>query len=307
MNGILNLNKPRGRTSFDIIAAIKKISNEKRVGHAGTLDPAASGVLPVCIGKATRVIEYLMDSTKTYNADIELGASTDTYDADGKIVKTGDCSTVTVAQVKSMLSEFRGNIIQVPPVYSALKKNGRPLYELARKGAAITPEGRPITIYDISILDWIPPIVKIRVVCGKGTYIRSLANDLGEKLGCGAFLKSLVRESYGPFNINDSITLNEFEESVKSGYREQFLYPIDAVIKHLPMVTLTEDEALMVANGVDIPIMRLLTTFSSQPLTSCYCRSYLPSGQLLAVLKYNSESRLWHPEKVFTLDTPSVK
>ena len=230
LNGILNLNKPVGRTSFSIVAAVKRLSGEKHAGHAGTLDPIASGVLPVFIGRATRFIEYLMDTSKTYRAEIQLGVKTDTYDAEGKIIGTAPISHVSKDLIESTLKDFVGNITQVPPVYSALKINGKPMYELARAGIPVNPEGRTVVIHSIELLDWSPPVAGIRVLCGKGTYIRSLANDLGEKLGCGAMMKSLVRESYGPFDLKDSFT-PEFLQQAAS-FRESSRVMFSPLIRY---------------------------------------------------------------------------
>jgi len=188
VDGILNINKPRDRTSFSVVAMVRRLSGERRVGHAGTLDPAATGVLPVCLGQGTRVTEYLVDAAKTYRAQIELGVATDTYDASGKITEQGDPSGISREQVESALASFRGTIQQIPPMYSAVKHLGQPLYKLARSGIEVERKSRRAEIYRLEITDWQLPVVTIEVECSKGTYIRSLAYDLGRSLGCGAHL-----------------------------------------------------------------------------------------------------------------------
>ena len=289
-------------TSFEVVAAVKRLTGERHTGHAGTLDPAATGVLPVCLGKSTRVVEYLMDATKTYQAQIELGVTTDTYDAAGKILKTADASSVTFTQIESVLSQFRGNIQQVPPAYSALKQHGRPLYSYARAGVAVTPKSREVTIHEITVLDWQPQIITLRVVCSKGTYIRSLAHDIGEKLGCGAHLKSLVREKYGPFDIKEAVSVRQLEEICRGGTLESILYPIDTVLTHMQAVVLNEDYARIVINGGSLALPEILKPAQSSMLearSSMYCRAYSAGGSLIAVLHYHPETEKWHPEKVF--------
>jgi tRNA pseudouridine55 synthase len=193
LDGILNIHKPTGKTSYDMVAMVKRLSGERRVGHAGTLDPAASGVLPICLGRGTRVIEFLAEASKTYHARIELGVETDTYDASGRIVQRKDGSAIGLKEIEVALLPFRGLIEQTPPRYSAIKHQGRRLYELARAGIEVEPRSRPAMVYRLEILGWAPPTVTVEVECGKGTYLRSLAHDLGQSLGCGATLQELVR------------------------------------------------------------------------------------------------------------------
>ena len=186
MDGILNINKPLGKTSFSIVSMVKRLSGESRVGHAGTLDPAASGVLPVCLGQGTRVIEFLLDAPKAYRAEIEFGVVTDTDDATGKIISRGDPSGINRRKLLSALDSFRGLISQTPPMYSAVKHHGKPLYKLARQGIEVERKSRLRWIYRLELTSWQPPLATIEVECSKGTYIRSLAHDLGQLLGCGA-------------------------------------------------------------------------------------------------------------------------
>jgi tRNA pseudouridine55 synthase len=268
------------------------MSGVKRVGHAGTLDPAATGVLPVCLGRATRVIEFMMDATKTYRADIELGVTTDTYDAEGKVVRTGDASSVTRGQLEAALTSFSGAINQVPPLYSALKYQGRALYEYAREGIGIEPESRPVTIHRLDLLDWQMPVATVEIECSKGTYVRSLAHDLGEALGCGAHLKSLIRLKYGIFDISEAVDMETLEEAFNNGSERQFLHSMDSVLTHLSVVTVDENEASLIANG--------RTPDTEFPDKSAgYCRVYKPDGTFLAVMRFDEEKEKWRPEKVF--------
>jgi len=290
MDGILNIDKPRGRTSFSIVAMVRRLSGEKKVGHAGTLDPAAGGVLPVCLGQATRVTEYLMDETKVYRAEIELGITTDTDDAEGKVIERRDPSGVSLEMLKSVLPAFTGEISQTPPMFSALKYHGKPLYELARSGITVERESRPIVIYSLEITGWQPPFAALEIVCGKGTYIRSLAYDIGQKLGCGASLKNLVRTRCGVFGIEDSISIEKLEEIFKEGSPAEFLYPLDAVLAHLSAVTVGAETEKDIRNGK--PVML-------SGVTGQLCRAYAPDGEFLAVLRFDPENGIWHPEKVF--------
>src|SRR5579859_1972604 len=193
MDGILNINKPTGMTSHDVVAKVRKLLKQRRVGHAGTLDPAASGVLPICVGQATRVAEYLSESGKAYRATIIFGAVTDTYDSEGIITRTASTNGLTRATIEAILPAMLGSQMQVPPRYSAIKLQGQPAYKRARAGEEITLEARPIVIYSLKVIDWIPPYLTLAIECSKGTYIRSLAHDLGMQIGCYAYLNSLIR------------------------------------------------------------------------------------------------------------------
>ena len=184
LNGILNINKPEGITSFDVIRKLKRITGRVKIGHAGTLDPMATGVLPVCIGKATKSIDYIMNESKIYRTVFKLGVSTDTYDREGKVVSTADSSLITLEDINKILPNFRGVIKQIPPMYSALKVQGKRLYEMAREGIEIDRIPREVTIYSLELLSYSHPFLELRICCSKGTYIRSLCRDIGESLGC---------------------------------------------------------------------------------------------------------------------------
>ena len=300
MDGILNINKPAGKTSFAIVAMVKRLTGEKHAGHAGTLDPMATGVLPVCLGQATRLVEYLMDTTKTYRAEIELGVSTDSYDREGAVTQKCDASAVTLAQIETALNSFRGVITQIPPMYSAVKHQGKPLYELARAGIDIERKGRTAKIYSLEIRDWRNPFLTVEVTCGKGTYIRSLANDLGQALGCGATLSALERSRCGIFDIKEAVTPENLEEACRGGYWESLLYPMDSILSLWETAIVSAEKAQSIRNGALIS----LPENNSETVRSDFCRAYTWDGSLLGILHFDAEKKLWQPEKVFNqLDT----
>ncbi len=302
MNGILNINKPGGVTSFDVVAIVKRLSREQRVGHAGTLDPAATGVLPVCLGQGTRMVEFLIEATKTYRAEIELGVATDTYDASGKVTQKGDPSGVSQGWLESVLTSFCGVIDQTPPMYSAVKYRGRPLYELARAGIEVERRSRPTKIYHLELIAWQPPIATIEVVCGKGTYIRSLAHDLGQTLGCGANLKSLIRLRCGLFDIKDSISLPQLKDAFHHGYWQHFVYPIDVVFLHWTAMVVSEATGQAIRNGRPLTFDNSINNeqyLLSSASVENRCRVYTPDGCFLGVLHFNPERGQWQPKKVF--------
>ena len=292
MDGILNIDKPRDMTSYRVVALVKRLSGERRVGHAGTLDPLATGVLPVCLGQATRVVEFLATSRKVYRAEIEHGVTTDTYDASGNIIQREDPAGINRGQVDKALSSFRGVIRQTPPMYSAIKHKGQKLYELARAGITVERKSRPVTIHSLDIIDFNLPVVTVEVECGKGTYIRSLAHDLGQILGCGASLKSLVRQRYGPFDIKDAVNVPRLEDAFHQGRWEHLVHPMDTVLSALPSVVIDEATAQLIKNGAPV-------TLPLEPLKGDRCRAYTAGGHFLGILRSEPENGQWHPEKVF--------
>lgn len=297
MDGILNINKPWGKTSFSIVSVVKRLSGERRVGHAGTLDPAASGVLPICLGQGTRVVEFLLDAPKAYRAEIEFGVVTDSGDATGSIISRGDPSGISRGRLLEALNSFCGLVSQTPPMYSAVKHRGKPLYKLARLGIEVERKSRPARIYRLELIDWQPPVATIEVECGRGTYIRALAHDLGQKLGCGATLRSLLRLRCGSFSLEDAVSLSQLEDAFRYGYWQRFIYPIDWVLLHWA--------AVVVDNGAegDIRKGRPLVFARHDSLKTSYddrCRAYTRDGSFLGILRYSSETGQWQPEKVFT-------
>jgi tRNA pseudouridine55 synthase len=295
VDGILNINKPQGKTSFSVVAMVKRLSGEQRVGHAGTLDPEATGVLPVCLGEGTRIIEFLAEATKAYRAQIELGVATDTYDASGQITYKGDPSGISREQLKLALTSFCGLIRQTPPMYSAVKHHGKRLYELARAGIEVERKSRLARIYHLELVDWQPPVATIEVVCGKGTYIRSLAHDLGQILSCGANLKSLIRLRYGLFDVADAVSLPQLEDAFRYGYWQRFVYPMDIVLLHWAAIVVDDDTGQLIRNGRFLD----LKDDSGERADYLRCRVYTLDGYFLGVLRFSPERGQWQPEKVF--------
>jgi tRNA pseudouridine55 synthase len=293
LDGILNINKPPGITSFGIIARIKRLSGERHAGHAGTLDPDATGVLPVCLGRGTRIVEFLMDTTKTYRAEVELGITTDTYDASGRITGCSDSSKIDRSQMESALAAFRGNIRQVPPMYSAVKHRGQPLYKLARAGIEVELKSRPVKIHRLELTEWQPPAATLEIECSKGTYIRSLAHDLGQSLGCGAHLKGLVRTRCGTFDIDKAVSMPQLEEAFRYGYWEHFVYPIDSVLLHLNAIVVDDTGKEAIQNGSPLPV-----EYENGGARQEYCRAYSQDGRFLAILRRVPDKGVWHPKIV---------
>lgn len=253
MNGIINLYKPSGITSFEAVRKVKKISGEKKVGHTGTLDPLASGVLPICIGKATKLVDYIMQGQKIYKVKMKLGETTDTYDKEGKIISEVKVSC-DLNEVTNAIMSFKGEIMQVPPMYSALKVKGKKLYELARMGIEVERKARKINIYDITIQNVDIPFVTFTVTCSKGTYIRSLCFDIGEKLHCGAVMYELERCASGIFNIDSSVKLEDLTE----GNVSQKVISIDECLCEYPVVKFNEKFEKLLINGVALKDKRAL-------------------------------------------------
>jgi tRNA pseudouridine55 synthase len=294
IDGIFNVLKPAGKTSFAVVSLVRCWSGERRVGHAGTLDPDATGVLVVCLGQATRIVEYLAGAGKTYQAEIELGVTTDTYDAAGKVVGRCDPSAVTKEQVHQVLESFHGTIAQVPPMHSALHHKGKRLYQLARDGIEVDRKPRQVEFSRVELLAWQPPVVTIEVDCSGGTYIRSLAQDIGTALGCGAHLKRLVRLKSGPFHIYDAVPLAVLEEAFRGDDWRSYVHPMDEVLLDWPAAILDQERETLVRKGVDV---ELHFSGDTGPVGS-HCRAYSSDGYFLAVLSKTDEG-LWHPEKVF--------
>jgi len=304
VDGILNINKPQSITSFGVVARVKRLSGERRVGHAGTLDPQATGVLPVCLGQGTRVIEFLMEVTKAYRAQIEFGIATDTYDAEGRITQKGDPSGIDRAQLESALASFCGVVPQVPPMYSAVKHHGQRLYELARAGITVERKSRLVRIYRVELIDWRLPVATVEITCGKGTYVRSLAHDLGQVLGCGANLKSLIRLRYGLFDVRDAVSLSQLEDAFRHGYWSHFVYPIDIVLLHWAAIVVDDDTSRALRNGRPLVLKNKesgcdVQYFPARSPLGDYCRVYTPDGGFLGVLRFDPERGQWQPEKVF--------
>lgn len=276
--GVLNIDKPGGMTSHDVINRIRRLTGIRRIGHAGTLDPLATGVLLLCIGRTTRLVEYLVGHDKVYEVTVRLGQTTNTYDAEGEVVVERPFTHLTTAQIEQALSPFRGPIQQKPPIYSAIKKDGQPLYKLARAGVEVDVPARAVTIHALDILDIALPEVRLRVACSSGTYIRSLAHDLGQALGCGGLVTALRRTAVGGFGVTDAIqladlTVNNWQEYLLTG---------NTAVAHLPRLDLTADQTAALKNGQRPPRQ------ASQP-QSPLLRAYDDTGQFVGIVTAHEE------------------
>lgn len=301
VDGVFNIDKAAGPTSMDVVRRVKRISSQRRVGHGGTLDPMATGVLPVCMGQATRLMQYLVDGEKEYLATVRLGVATDTYDAEGRTVEERDPSGVSRDAVEAALGPFRGIIEQTPPIYSALKRQGRRLHELARAGVHVDIEPRTVEIMTLDMVDWQPPLVSLSIRCSRGMYVRSLAHDLGQALGCGAHIAGLRRLQTGPFHADTAVTLDRLEEAYQEDSWPSLVYPPDYLVLHLSAVLLNDLEERQVRNGQPVPLAPR-THYSEHMET---CRAYSSDGRFIALVRFNRPQSLWQPFKVLQLKEPS--
>ncbi len=297
VSGILNVNKPRGMASFAVVSTVRRLTGVRRVGHAGTLDPIADGVLPVCLGQAARVVEYLVGAPKVYYAVIRLGAATDTHDSEGTVVRVADPSGVTRDDVEKALAGFIGRIQQLPPMYSALKHEGRPLYRYAREGKTVPRQPRTVAIHRLDVRRFELPVLEVEMEVGRGAYVRTVAHDLGERLGCGAHLEGLTRLRSGPFVLEDSVELDRIEEEAGRGAWQDLLHPADRVLESWHAALLGEQHSLDVRQGRLLSLVPTRPEFNEVALDAP-CRAYSCAGEFLAILRYRGGGR-WHPERVF--------
>jgi tRNA pseudouridine55 synthase len=254
MNGFINLLKPSGMSSSGAVAAVRALTGQRKSGHSGTLDPLAAGVLPLCLGRATKLFDYIMEKDKEYLAELTLGAETDTQDADGEIVRRGDPSGVDGAALEAALIKFRGRILQTPPMYSALVHEGRKLYKIARGGGEVERSAREIEIHVLEIAEQTGPVSwLLRIRCSKGAYIRTLCADIGRALGCYGYLSFLLRTASGVFRLEDTVTLEELAELAQAGEAHKALLPMDFPLAHLPRASFGRNDAERLANGMSVP------------------------------------------------------
>jgi tRNA pseudouridine55 synthase len=315
IHGVFNINKPQGMTSHDVVAHVRRLVRGHRpatsmngwnagparqmvrVGHAGTLDPIATGVLPVLVGKATRLVEYLSEADKAYRATLVLGATSDTYDREGIITPTTPAPPMpSLEQVKDVATKFIGQIEQLPPMYSAVKVGGRKLYELARAGAYVERTPRRVRISRLDIQAYRPPFVQIYVECSKGTYIRTLAHDIGQVLGTGAYLSELVRTRHGPFTLEQAVTLQDLEAAFHEGTWPEMLYPPEYILKGWPTYVLTPEQAREVSHGRPLALPPPEPDEEGGP---ALLAATTPRGQLSAILYWDDHRKVWQPRKVF--------
>jgi tRNA pseudouridine55 synthase len=297
ISGALVVDKPVGMTSHDVVQAIRNGTGLRRAGHTGTLDPRASGVLVILVGPAVRLSEYVSASDKRYQAIIRLGGSTDTFDGEGLVTLTKDPVNVTEAQFEEALKTFVGEIEQTPPPYSAVKVQGRKAYEMAREGEEVELAPRKITVHHLEVLEWTPPEVVIDVHCSSGTYVRSLANDLGVMLGCGAYLIGLRRTKSGRFSLRDSVPLRKLQEAFTAGNWYQYLIPAAEALGDWPAIELSPDEVEGVRHGHRVKVV-------GDP-TETKVRGVSTQGELVALMEIainEDGTREWQPKKVFFTD-----
>jgi tRNA pseudouridine55 synthase len=283
--GLICVDKPAGLSSHDVVREVRRLTGIRRVGHTGTLDPTATGVLLICIGRATRLAEYVVGLPKQYETTIRLGQETDTYDSEGNILAERPV-TVTRSALLKALDRFRGPIDQTPPMFSAVKRGGQPLYKHARRGEVLPRPPRRVTIYELELLAWESPDLQVKVVCSTGTYIRSLAHDLGQELGCGGHVRALRRTAVGRFVVADAVALGD----LSAANWPAFLLPPDAAVSHLPALTLTAEEAR------DLLFGRQVEARSGQPEAGL-ARAYAPDGDFIGLV--TAGDGRWKPEKLF--------
>ncbi len=287
--GIIVVDKPVGPTSHQVVSVVRQGTGVRKVGHAGTLDPRASGVLILCLGAATRLSEYLSTSEKRYDAVIRLGESTETYDTEGTLIGTSE-NLPTLEQIRKVLPEFRGEIEQVPPPYSAIKVDGKRAYDLARAGVSVDLDSREVTIGQLEIKRYDPPDLTVSVECSAGTYIRSLAHDIGNRLGVGGHLAALRRTMSGVFSLSDAVPLAELSHGLEAGTWEQYIHPAADALPDMPLVEISRENQELVRHGHRIPAQEGATGMA---------RGVDEQGGLIAILEATDDGAEWHPRKVF--------
>lgn len=298
-HGIINVYKEKGFTSHDVVAKLRGICKQKKIGHTGTLDPDAVGVLPVCLGSATRLCDMLTDKDKEYIAVFRLGITTDTQDISGRVLEEREVTVSEEESVKAIKS-FQGELLQVPPMYSALKVNGKRLYELAREGKEIERAARPVTVYEIEVLEKNMPEFTIRVKCSKGTYIRTLCHDIGQKLQCGAAMISLVRTKAGCFEIEKSYTLLQLQELSDEGKLNEAIVPVEKMFENLPAVMVKESSYKALVNGNQLKASGLTGMPDEEDVTSYEeMRVYNHEGRFFGIYRYDKNRKLFCPVRLF--------
>jgi len=290
VSGVLVLDKPIGLTSHDVVQIVRRGTGIRRAGHTGTLDPRASGVLVILVGPAVRLSEFVSASDKRYQATIHMGSSTDTYDSEGAITDETPVEDIEEEAFDEILQTFVGEIEQVPPPYSAVKVKGRKAYEMARKGEEVELEPRKINVYSLDVLEWAPPETVTDVYCSSGTYVRSLANDLGQAMGTGAHLIGLRRTKSGRFTLRDAVPLRRLREAFDAGDWYKFLIPAAEALADWPMVELDADEVEKVRHGHRVP---------AEPDQTGWARGVTQQGDLVALLEVVDDDQEWQPRKVF--------
>ena len=301
-HGFLNLYKPAGITSMEALRRVKRVAGQrKKVGHAGTLDPLAEGVLPICFGQATRLMDQVVSGRKRYRMAMRLGATSTTYDAEGDITESPARVRLTRSEIAAALVNFVGRIEQVPPMYSAIKVDGRRLYELARSGREVARAPRPVQVYEIHIDDIGCSFLRLTVDCGRGTYLRSIAHDLGQTLGCGAYVTELQRLSCGRFKAEDGVTLERLQDSAATSDWRVHLQPVDWALLDYPALGVSSDQAAAIKQGRAIRTDSGTLSIQASEMR----RAYNTDGVFLALLQFQDETGCWQPRRVFQATDPS--
>lgn len=295
LHGILNVYKEKGYTSHDVVAKLRGITGQKKIGHTGTLDPDAEGVLPICLGRATKVSGLLTEKDKAYQATLLLGLVTDTQDMTGNVLRRCAADTVAASRAEEVIKGFIGEYNQIPPMYSALKVNGKKLYELAREGKTVERKARRVEIYGIRIRNMNLPRIEIEAVCSKGTYIRTLCHDIGERLGVGGCMETLIRTRSGSFKIEESHRLEEVQEMMGKGELSQLLVPIDDLFSQYQRLQIGQELEARLKNGNPFSVPADQMEFSDQE----YVRVYDSAGSFTAIYKYVQEGRRFQTVKMF--------
>ncbi|MGN1181052.1 MAG: tRNA pseudouridine(55) synthase TruB [Suilimivivens sp.] len=296
-HGMINVYKEKGFTSHDVVARLRGICKQKKIGHTGTLDPDAVGVLPVCLGCATKLCDMLTDKDKEYVAVLRLGIVTDTQDITGKVLEEKTVS-VSEEEVREVIASFQGDQLQIPPMYSALKVNGKKLYELAREGKEIERQARPVTIYKIEILEENMPEFTIRVNCSKGTYIRTLCHDIGQRLSCGAVMVSLKRTRVGGFRADNAYTLSQLQNLADEGKLTDVLVPVERMFEQLPCIMVKEEAMKALLNGNQLK-REEIRELSPEAVEAEEVRVYSSDGKFYGIYGYQKERKLFCPVKMF--------
>lgn len=300
IHGVINIYKEEGFTSHDVVAKLRGILRQKKIGHTGTLDPAAVGVLPVCLGKGTKLCDMLTDKRKTYRAVMLLGRDTDTQDTTGTVLSEKSTEALTEEQVRAATESFFGPYMQIPPMYSALKVNGQKLCDLARQGKEVERQARPVEIYAITIEAVELPRVTMTVTCSKGTYIRTLCHDIGEKLGCGGCMEHLTRTQVERFCLEDSLKLSEVEQLVSEGRVEEKIVSVDQMFSQYPEFHSMGGELdKLLVNGNTFPNRFLTDTAWKECADSSWLRVYDSTGRFVGIYEYHADEEKWKPKKIF--------
>lgn len=300
LHGIINVYKEKGYTSHDVVAKLRGITGQRKIGHTGTLDPDAEGALPVCLGKATKLCDMLTDKDKAYETVLLLGQETDTQDTSGQVLNCCDTSRLDPEAAKAAVAGFVGDYEQIPPMYSARKVNGKKLYELAREGKTVARKASPVRIMNIHILEMNLPRIRMEVECSKGTYIRTLCHDIGQKLLCGGCMEELVRTRAGSFKADESVRLTEIQARKEEGTLQELIVPVDAMFEDYQKVVIQSESEILAFNGNAFPLTAAETCRTGQNFAEREkIRVYDQAGRFIAIYEYRQKDRMFCIVKMF--------